>query len=107
MIQTRDSIKAEWLRKQGYTIACFSEELFEGAEFAYISSGEPWDETTGAPRNNKLEFSTFGKVLEIVETLRDGAWQGIRFVYITADGNQVPETYGLGLSLWIKDPEAA
>jgi hypothetical protein len=133
-----ESRKAEWLRKQGYTIAGFSDDLYEGAEFCYpgmyFGEGEEPDEYF-------LTNTKFGKVLQIVKVYRytnvdaeeeifdleDLQYEYdrklsarelaerkeallrhflISFVWLDEDGNQIPDTWGAGLELYFKDPEA-
>ena len=100
---------AKWAEKLGYTIAGFSQDLYEGAEFIYLPSYMAGDE----PTEEELRHSVRGKVLEIrskMDASRHDRCRNqiidhyvIHFVYVTEDGTQVSETYCAGLGLRFKD----
>lgn len=92
----------KWASSEGYVIAGFSQDLFEGAEFLYPPSYIDGD----IPREDELKFSTRGTVLEIVTRSESRDWKGLNFVYLTEDGEQITESFGYGLALRFKDPEA-
>lgn len=63
---------ARWAEKQGYTIAGFAEDLFEGAEFTTLPSYIEGEE----PTEDELRHVTRGKVLDIVSILGDRGDEG-------------------------------
>ena len=100
---------AKWAEKLGYTIAGFSDDLYEGAEFLYPPRYMAGDE----PTEEELRLSVRGKVLEIRNKMDASRYDPERdqivdhyiiyFIYQTEDGTQVSETYGAGLNIRFKD----
>lgn len=115
----KDSVLAEFLASRGYTVAGFTSDLYEGAEYIipaghndmsqlpeyHLGSDEWWAQ------------SEVGRVLEITHGPSKRRWwqrignereRAVWFVYLDEHGNQVPRSFHKPYALYMKyNPKAS